>query len=118
MGTFQPHSVADERPGDYQTKDRRINNCRAFKVAITLRVMIANKNGTVIDSLILSNNPEPPRPVKKHPGGRLAGRWFKGENWAPQWDGLAKCWRSGASLTWVPELELGTPYQNERTYVR
>jgi len=33
-------------------KDRRINNCRDFKVAITLRVMIANKNWTVIDSPI------------------------------------------------------------------
>ncbi len=35
-------------------RDRRINNCRGFKVAITLRVMIANKNWTVIDAPILS----------------------------------------------------------------
>ena len=31
-----------------------MNNCRDLKVAITLRVIIANKNWTVIDSPILS----------------------------------------------------------------
>ena len=39
--------------------DPRINNCRDFKVAITLRVMIANKHWTVIDAPILRPAPSP-----------------------------------------------------------
>ena len=35
-------------------QDRRINNCRNSRVAITLRVMIADKNGTGIGSAILT----------------------------------------------------------------
>jgi len=52
-GHLDPYS-ANRRPGPpgKAAKDRRINNCRDFKVAITLRVMIANKNWTVIDSPI------------------------------------------------------------------
>ena len=47
-------TVPIEREG-VLAKDRRVNSCRDSKVAITLRVMIANKNWKVIDSPIPTN---------------------------------------------------------------
>ena len=50
------HLINDPQSTSFvnRSKDRRINNRRDFRVAITLGVMIANKNWTVIDPPILT----------------------------------------------------------------